>query len=206
VSRIEGPVTWRGLLYLGPIACGILGRAAAPKVSAGQFDPPACRFTWRQAAVFQGMTGLALRDRYRVSYPDCATSHHRGHHPESASGVSTRATLVFLETGAARARFNNPDTSLLPNLQFRANWQRVNGDAFARGLRLAAHLSDGRRSFRQLIYPTDRSNRQPGACKNSQWMSTASIRATVSRGSEHTGDAPGDSVLIWSKQFHRDRW
>jgi hypothetical protein len=50
-------------------------------------------------------------------------------------------------------------------------------------------------------HPADRSNRQPDACKNSQWMTTASILATESRGSEHTGDAPGDPVPTKSEQF-----
>jgi hypothetical protein len=57
------------------------------------------------------------------------------------------------------------------------------------------------RLLRRLLYPmagdhpADRPNRQPGACKNSQWMSAASIWATESPGSEQIGDAPGDSVL-----------
>jgi hypothetical protein len=50
-------------------------------------------------------------------------------------------------------------------------------------------------------YPADHSNRQPGAFKNLQFRSTASILATEPRGCEPTGDAPGDFVFTKSKQL-----
>jgi hypothetical protein len=69
----------------------------------------------------------------------------------------------------------------------------------------AAHLSNGRWSSWRLIYPVaggypaDRSNLETGTCKNPELISTASILATESRGSELTGAAPGDSVLMKSE-------
>jgi hypothetical protein len=65
------------------------------------------------------------------------------------------------------------------------------------------------RLLRRLLYPmvgghpTDHSNRQPGACKNSELMSTALILATESRGCEPTGDTPGEPVLMKSELLQK---